>query len=376
MAEVKLQNVWKIYGHEVEAVKDLDLEINDGEFASLLGPSGCGKSSTLRMIAGLEEVTKGNLFIGSNRVNDFEPSERDVSMVFENYALLPHMNVFENIAFPLVLRGLGKNEIKARVKEISKILDLDEILKIPLHNCGGGEKQRIGIARAFIRKSSVLLMDEPISHLDYDLRARTRAELARLQRLQKITTVYVTHDQSEALAMSDRIAVINFGELQQYGTPDELYNHPGNTFVAQFIGEPSMNMIPCRLSRDGGTVRIHTESYGFDITLTGSKASRIDPDFISGEVLFGFRPSDFALVSSSDLNKGDNQSVVKAGVINYEPGCEHSYIDIRICEYNALLQCPYNFSYSEGESIFLDVTRNQFHLFDQESGISLLTEKN
>jgi multiple sugar transport system ATP-binding protein len=360
----------------VEAVKDMNLQIKNGEFVSLLGPSGCGKSSTLRMIAGLEEITRGELEIGGRRVNDVEPGDRDVAMVFENYALFPHMTSYDNIAFPLSLRGVDRGEIRKKVEEISDLLDLDGLLGTLAVNLGGGEKQRVGIARALIRKSSVLLMDEPISHLDADLRARTRGELARLQRLLGITTVYVTHDQLEALAMSDRIAVMNFGVVQQFGTPDELYNHPANVFVAGFIGEPPMNLIPCTLERlEGGKVRLYTACMGFDITLSGELADRVDPAFEGEEVLFGIRPIDFEIKPKGykpGAGGKDEATTVMGGVLNYEGGCEHAYIEVRVCEYDVLVECSPTITFAEGEPIHLNVTASRCHLFDRKTEASIL----
>jgi len=369
VAEIAFRGVWKIYGKTVEAVKDMNLQIKDGEFVSLLGPSGCGKSSTLRMVAGLEEISRGDLSIGGRRINDVEPGDRDVAMVFENYALFPHMSSYDNIAFPLTLRGTDKREIRRKVEEISKLLDLDGLLKTLAVNLGGGEKQRVGIARALIRKSSVLLMDEPISHLDADLRARTRGELARLQRLLGITTVYVTHDQLEALAMSDRIAVMNLGVVQQYGAPDELYNHPANTFVARFIGEPPMNFIPCTLERSGsGRVRLFTGGRGFDIELGGEPAARIDPEFKGGEVIFGIRPIDFEIAGGA----GAARTAVKGGVLNYEAGCEHSFMEVKVCEYTVLVECSPTVRFNEGDTVGLEVAAKRFHLFDRRSEASIM----
>ncbi len=369
MAEITFRGVWKIYGRTVEAVKDMNLQIKDGEFVSLLGPSGCGKSSTLRMIAGLEEISRGELSIGGRRINDVEPGDRDVAMVFENYALFPHMSSYDNIAFPLTLRGVDKREIRAKVEEISKLLDLGGLLKTLAVNLGGGEKQRVGIARALIRKSSVLLMDEPISHLDADLRARTRGELARLQRLLGITTVYVTHDQLEALAMSDRIAVMNFGVVQQYGPPDELYNHPANTFVARFIGEPPMNFIPCTLERNGGgKLHLFTSARGLDIQLAGAEAASVDPSFPGGEVLFGIRPIDFQVANGGPAVKAP----VRAGVLSYEAGCEHSYMEVKICEHTVLVECSPTLRFVEGDPLTLDVAAGRFHLFDRKTEKSIM----
>jgi ABC-type sugar transport system ATPase subunit len=288
-------------------------------------------------------------------------------MVFENYALFPHMSSYDNIAFPLTLRGVDRQEIRKKVQEISKLLDLDGLLGTLAVSLGGGEKQRVGIARALIRKSSVLLMDEPISHLDADLRARTRGELARLQRVLGITTVYVTHDQLEALAMSDRIAVMNLGVVQQYGTPDELYNHPANMFVARFIGEPPMNFIPCTLERSGpGRARLFTSGRGFDIELDGEQAARIDPEFRGGEVVFGIRPIDFEVAAAA------GKTAVNGGVLNYEAGCEHSFMEVKLCEYPVLVECSPTVRFSEGDTVALEVAGKRFHLFDRRSERSIM----
>lgn len=368
MAEVRFEEVWKIYGEKVEAVKGLNLDIKDGEFVSLLGPSGCGKSSTLRMIAGLEEISRGELYIDNRLVNNVEPAERDVAMVFENYALLPHMTVYDNVAFPLRLSKEDEKVIDKKVREISKILDLDSILHEHAASLGGGERQRVGIGRALIRKGSVLLMDEPISHLDADLRTRTRGELARLQKLVGITTVYVTHDQIEALAMADRIAVMRLGELQQVGTADNLYYYPANLFVADFVGEPPMNFIPCKLQRKGKTIRVFAE--GFDITLGESDARKVISGFKGGGVWFGVRPKDVL------IKKRGNENAVKGTVINFEPGCEHSLIEANIGEYRILVQCSPDVVLKEGDVFYLDIVTKKFHLFDYESEISIIKRNN
>ena len=374
MSGVVLNEVWKIYGKTVEAVKGLSLDIRDGEFVAILGPSGCGKSSTLRMIAGLEEITRGTLAIGGTVVNDVEPGDRNISMVFENYALLPHMTAYENVAFPLSLHGVDEAEIDKKVREISKLLDMDYMLNELADSLGGGERQRVGIARALIRKSNVLLMDEPISHLDAALRAKTRTELVRLQKVLGITTVYVTHDQLEALAMADRIAVLNYGELQQFGTADDLYYAPENKFVADFVGEPPMNFIPCKLQRKGKDVRLFTEQKGFDLTLKGEDADRVDPGFEGGDIWFGVRPKDITVVSSSeDAYTGKN--LAKCQILNFEPGCEHSIIEGKICEYRNLIQCDPGASYKSDDTLYLDVTGKRFHLFDFQTEKSILAKK-
>jgi multiple sugar transport system ATP-binding protein len=366
VADVTFKGVWKIYLGNIEAVKELDLDIRDGEFVSLLGPSGCGKSSTLRMVAGLEEITRGELYIGERLVNRVEPGERDVSMVFENYALLPHMSAYDNIAFPLRLQNIDGKEIDKKVREISKLLDLDGILGELAASLGGGERQRVGIGRALIRKSSVLLMDEPISHLDADLRARTRGELARLQKVLGITTVYVTHDQIEALAMADRIAVMRLGELQQYGTADELYNRPANLFVADFVGEPPMNFIPAVLERKGKGVRVFTE--GFDLKLDARGARAVSGGFKGGRVWFGVRPKDVILKKKKEAN------TAKARVVNFEPGCESSLIEAKIGEYRVLIQCATDVIMKEGDEFHVDLLERRFHLFDYESEKSVIRE--
>ncbi|MBC7189910.1 ATP-binding cassette domain-containing protein, partial [Candidatus Aerophobetes bacterium] len=244
MAEVILKGVYKRYGR-VEAVKNLNLHIKDKEFFCLLGPSGCGKSSTLRMIAGLEEISEGIIKIGNRIINNLEPKDRDVAMVFENYALYPHMTVYENLSYPLKGRGMTSSEIDKRVRYIAGLLQIAELLDRKPRQLSGGQKQRVALGRAIVRNPQVFLMDEPISHLDAKLRTLMRAELKRLQRELNTTTIYATPDQREAIAMADTIAIINKGEIQQIGTPLEIFNFPANEFVAGFTGEPPMNLFDC-----------------------------------------------------------------------------------------------------------------------------------
>ena len=252
MARVLLQNVWKRYG-KVEAVKEVTFEVRDHEFFCLLGPSGCGKSSTLRMIAGLEEISEGEIYIGDRVVNRVEPKDRDVAMVFESYALYPHKTVYDNMAFPLRIRKgqYTEAQIKERVTHAAKILEINELVNRYPRQLSGGQKQRVAIGRAIVREPQVFLMDEPISHLDAKLRTQMRGELKHLQKVLKSTMVYVTHDQLEAMSMADRIAIMYRGVLQQVGTPDEVFNHPVNNIVAGFIGDPPMNFIDCRLKVEG-----------------------------------------------------------------------------------------------------------------------------
>ena len=255
MARVALDGVWKIYeqrGRKVEAVRDLILDCADGEFLAIVGPSGCGKSSTMRMIAGLEAISRGTITIGERVVNHIKPADRNIAMVFENYALYPHLTVRDNIVLSLEVRGVSKSDIERLLRRAVATLDIGDILKRKPRQLSGGQKQRVAIARAIVRNPTVLIMDEPISHIDARLRSKVRAELKHLLRELNATTIYVTHNQAEALSMADRIAVMSEGELQQVGTAEEIYEHPANLFVADFVGEPPMNLIPCAPVRDNG----------------------------------------------------------------------------------------------------------------------------
>jgi multiple sugar transport system ATP-binding protein len=242
MARVIFDHVWKRFGETV-AVRDLSLDLPDGEFVVLVGPSGSGKSTAMRMVAGLDEISDGVVVIGDRVVNDLTPKERDIAMVFQSYALYPHMDVYDNLAYALKLRGFKKDDIDRRVHEAARILDIEPFLKRKPKELSGGQRQRVALGRAIVREPQVFLMDEPLSNLDAKLRVQTRAEIIKLHRRIGTTTIYVTHDQVEAMTMGDRIAVLNFGELQQFDTPKNLYNHPANIFVAGFIGSPSMNFL-------------------------------------------------------------------------------------------------------------------------------------
>jgi multiple sugar transport system ATP-binding protein len=254
MANIQMKDVTKRYPDGFEAVKHMDLEIRDGEFVILVGPSGCGKSTALRMIAGLEDITDGELYIGDEVVNDRTPKDRDIAMVFQNYALYPHMTVRDNMGFALKLAGVDKGEIAKRVDEAARILDLEQHLDRKPANLSGGQRQRVAMGRAIVRDPSAFLMDEPLSNLDAKLRVQMRAEVSRLQDRLGTTTVYVTHDQTEAMTLGDRVAVMRAGVLQQVGPPQELYENPVNLFVAGFIGSPAMNFMPAQV--EGGTVKL------------------------------------------------------------------------------------------------------------------------
>ncbi|MGY6499590.1 MAG: ABC transporter ATP-binding protein [Acidimicrobiales bacterium] len=251
MAEVVLQNIEKVYPNGFHAVHDLSLEIADGEFLVLVGPSGCGKSTALRMVAGLEEISGGELRIGNNLVNHVPPKDRDIAMVFQNYALYPHMTVFDNIGFALKLKKTPKDEIERRVREAAKILELEDNLDRKPGQLSGGQRQRVAMGRAIVRQPAAFLMDEPLSNLDAKLRVQMRAEIARIQRNLGVTTLYVTHDQVEAMTMGDRVAVLKAGILQQVDSPQRLYDHPDNLFVAAFIGSPSMNLFESSIEEGG-----------------------------------------------------------------------------------------------------------------------------
>jgi multiple sugar transport system ATP-binding protein len=296
MAEVVLQQVVKRFG-DVEAVRAIDLDIPDNEFVVLVGPSGCGKSTTLRMIAGLEEVTSGDIRIGGDVVNDLPPKDRDIAMVFQNYALYPHMTSFENMAFGLKLRKFPKAEIRQRVEHAAQILDITELLDRRPKALSGGQRQRVAMGRAIVRNPKVFLFDEPLSNLDAKLRVQMRTEIKRVHQKVKTTTVYVTHDQVEAMTLADRVVVMNNGRIEQIGTPQELYHHPTTRFVAGFIGSPAMNFVPCALERNAGGLNVRL-SQTIVLPVPPAKAQRYANTHAS-ELLFGLRPEHITETRSS-----------------------------------------------------------------------------
>jgi multiple sugar transport system ATP-binding protein len=289
VAQIDLEHITKRYGDGYEAVKDLNLDVADGEFMILVGPSGCGKSTALRMVAGLEDITGGELKIGGQVVNDRAPKDRDIAMVFQNYALYPHMTVRDNMGFALKLAKVPESEINQKVSEAARILDLEQHLDRKPANLSGGQRQRVAMGRAIVRNPSAFLMDEPLSNLDAKLRVQMRTEISRIQQRFETTTIYVTHDQTEALTLGDRIAVMRAGVLQQVGPPGELYGHPKNLFVAGFIGSPSMNFLPGEI--DGDTVK----SPIGDLPLTDELRGRLSSGPGGGRkgVIVGMRPEDF-----------------------------------------------------------------------------------
>jgi len=365
MSEVILNKARKVYEGNVVAVKGLDLEVKDGEFVSLLGPSGCGKSTTLRMIAGLEEITGGEIKIGNKVINNVKTEDRHISMVFEYYALLPHLNVYDNIAFPLKIRKVKKDEIDKKVKEFAELFGLEEILYNTSSSLSGGQKQQVGVARALMKDSEVLLMDEPISHLDMKLRIQARTELARLQRLIGITTIYVTHDQSESLALADRIAVMNVGELRQYGTPEEIYNYPADTYVAEFIGEYPMNFFDSKLLEENGKLKLAIGPKKLD--LLDSIRERLK-DGTGKDVLLGVRPDDIAI----HLEDGPERL---PGIVQYfEIGPEYTILYLEFEDNKFIVRTEKDISgYKENQKIYLEVFSKNFNLFAKNSGKSVLS---
>ena len=288
MADVTLRKVIKRYD-DVEAVRGIDLDIADHEFIVLVGPSGCGKSTTLRMIAGLEDISDGDIMIGGDVVNDVPPKDRDIAMVFQNYALYPHMTVAENMSFGLRLKHYPKAEIKARVTEAARLLDITDLIDRKPKQLSGGQRQRVAMGRAIVRNPKVFLFDEPLSNLDAKLRVQMRIEIKKVHQKVRTTTVYVTHDQVEAMTLADRVVVMNKGRIEQIGTPNELYHKPETRFVAGFIGSPAMNFIPCRLEDAGGTLQVRlTDRIAF--ALPQARAARYNPLPRTDRLLLGIRP--------------------------------------------------------------------------------------
>ncbi|WP_297507642.1 ABC transporter ATP-binding protein [Thermococcus sp.] len=368
MAEVRLINVWKKFG-DFTAVKDMNLHIKDGEFMILLGPSGCGKTTTLRMIAGLEEPTKGQIYIGDRLVADPErdvfvpPKDRDVAMVFQSYALYPHMTVYDNIAFPLKLRKIPKDEIDKRVREVAEMLGLTELLHRKPRELSGGQRQRVALGRAIVRRPQVFLMDEPLSNLDAKLRVKMRAELKRLQRQLGVTTIYVTHDQVEAMTMGDRIAVINAGQLQQVGSPDEVYDKPANTFVAGFIGSPPMNFLEGTLTEDGfvdfGEFRLKLLPDQFEVLR--------ERNLVGKTITFGIRPEDIHDALFAQV-KVPGENMVTADVDIIENLGSEKIVHLRVGVLRFLAVFRSESRVQEGQKIDVVFDMRKAHVFEKGSG--------
>lgn len=356
MAGLKLKNIDKIYDKATEIIKNLNLNIQDGEFLVLVGPSGCGKSTILRMIAGLEEISGGELFIGETKVNNVHPKDRDIAMVFQNYALYPHMSVYDNMAFGLKMRKFKKEIIDQRVNEAAKILDLEELLDRKPKQLSGGQRQRVALGRAIVREPKVFLMDEPLSNLDAKLRVQTRFEVKKLHKKLNTTFIYVTHDQVEAMTMGDRIVILEKGVIQQVGTPDEVYHYPENVFVAGFIGSPAMNFISAQVTEDN---RLNVKN----IYLEPDEKLReiINKNNLKGKkVILGIRPENFSI-------NPDSVNIIKAKPELIETlGSEklvHFTIDNR--KITAKITSEVDIS-TENETCFV-VDISKINLFDKET---------
>lgn len=377
MASVTLRDLTKEF-KEVIAVNKLNLEIRDKEFLVLVGPSGCGKTTALRMVAGLEETTSGEILIGDRVVNDVSPKDRDIAMVFQNYALYPHMSVYDNMSFGLRLkrvptgrpwplntkRAFTKQEIDRRVTDAARLLGLENLLQRKPKQLSGGQRQRVALGRAIVREPKVFLMDEPLSNLDAKLRVQTRAELIKLHRRLGITTIYVTHDQVEAMTMGDRIAVMNQGIMQQCDTPLNLYNHPANMFVAGFIGSPAMNFVPCSIKNQDGAVWVDAGS--FKVQLPPAQAEKAQAG-IGRECVFGIRPEDIYDASLEGLTKPTPGNTIKVGVDVVEPlgNDVEMYLAAGDTQLIAMIDSKTQARSGDTISVVLDLDKS--HLFDKST---------
>ena len=373
MAEVRLEGLEKRYDNDTEAVKGITFTALDGEFVVLVGPSGCGKSTTLRMVAGLEEITGGNLMIDGKRMNDREPKDRDVAMVFQNYALYPHMTVYENMAFPLKMRKVPKEEIRPQVEAAAKLLSIDHYLKKKPKELSGGERQRVAVGRAIVRKPKVFLFDEPLSNLDAALRTQMRAELKRIQRRLGATMLYVTHDQVEAMTMGDKIAVLNKGRLEQFGTPGEIYERPATSFVARFLGSPSMNIIPGGIVAEGGQSYFVSQDEGREFKV------RIDSNIAPRNALLGIRPESVTVSAVSNTANAGGTDYVTGKLVLIEPigSVTHYYME-RAGAVGGTLVASVGHGNAQsvpefklGDEAAFHFPSSALHLFDRESGLRI-----
>lgn len=363
MASVTLKNVFKTYiskKEEVKAVRDLSLEVRDGEFMCLLGPSGCGKTSSMRMIVGLEDVTSGDVLIGARRVNDLSPQDRNVAMSFETYALYTHLSVRENILFPLRAKGVPEIERQKRLDRVVGMLEIEDLLDRGPSQLSGGQQQRVSLARALIREPEVFLLDEPLSHLDVTLRTYTRAQIKHLHDELKTTFIYVTHDQLEAISLADRIAVMNFAELQQVGTREELLDYPINRFVADFIGEPAINFFECTLISEDGSASLKSNNGSLELPIPEKWRQRI-LDLGKKEFTLGIRPHDVQTEAGAD-------TVSLSGTVDvFEFLGEENHVTTKIDgDILTVVVSPFQF-YTVGEAVTFHVPNNRVHIFESDS---------
>jgi len=370
MAKVTLNHVYKRYSNNVVAVNDFHLEIQDREFLVLVGPSGCGKSTTLRMIAGLEEISEGDLYIGDRRVNDVAPKDRDIAMVFQSYALYPHMNVYENMAFGLKLRKFSKAEIDKRIQEAARILDIAHLLDRKPKALSGGQRQRVALGRAIVREPQVFLMDEPLSNLDAKLRVQMRTEISKLHQRLNTTVIYVTHDQTEAMTMGDRIVVMKDGVIQQVATPTDIYNHPVNQFVASFIGSPSMNFIKGRVLEQGD--QLYFEASGVTIQFPQDKAQVLrEKGYVGKPVTFGIRPEDI-YSDNQFIELNPYKSTFEAHVDVVENmGSELFVYFNNIGETQMVARVDAREGLKPQMSVTLGMDLNKCHVFDSETELAV-----
>jgi multiple sugar transport system ATP-binding protein len=377
MATIRFDRVWKRYGR-VEAVRDLNLTCDDGEMLALLGPSGCGKTSTLKMVAGIEEVSEGEILFDDRPVSRLAPAERNIAMVFEDYALYPHLSVFENIAFPLRIRRLPGAELERRVAAAVALLGLEGLRDESVRRLSGGAQQRVSIGRALVRDPELILFDEPLSHLDGDQKIQLRAEIKRLQQTAGLTAVLVTHDQTEAIAMSDRVAVMSQGVLQQCDAPQQLYDHPRNLFVADFIGEPPMNLIPVTLHEAAGTA--FAEGGGWRIALDVDAACRLRRVARSDRIILGFRPEHVEPIDMSGSDqlpnslagrvawtemRGDSHVVALAPIQPRANGSADGG------EQQVTIEVPGTSPPDVGEPVLVRVRHDLLNPFDAETGMNV-----
>ena len=363
MAGLSLKNICKVYPNGYEAVKDFNLEIADQEFIIFVGPSGCGKSTTLRMIAGLEDISSGELRIGDRLINDVEPKDRDIAMVFQSYALYPHMTVYENMAFGLKLRKVPKDEIDKMVKEAAKILDLTPLLDRKPKALSGGQRQRVAMGRAIVRNPKVFLMDEPLSNLDAKLRVQMRVEIAKLHQRLGTTIIYVTHDQTEAMTLGTRIVVMKDGVVQQVDTPQNLYDKPQNLFVAGFMGSPQMNFLDGVVSINGENVTINCA--GVDIPLPPAKAKKLIEGGYDGKtVTFGIRPED---VYDSEMFIETAKASFEATVKVYELLGAEVYLYFELDEFPITARVDPRTTARPGDTIKVAFDVEKIHVFDKET---------
>ena len=367
MAKVVLEHIYKIFPGGVVAVNDANLEIEDKEFVVLVGPSGCGKSTTLRMVAGLEEISKGNVYIDGRKVNDVPPKNRDIAMVFQNYALYPHMTVYKNMAFGLKLRRYPKAEIDSRVREAAEILGIQPLLERKPKALSGGQRQRVAVGRAIVRKPKAFLFDEPLSNLDAKMRVQMRTEISKLHTRLSSTMIYVTHDQVEAMTMGDRIVVMKDGFIQQVATPLELYDHPVNLFVAGFIGSPPMNFFEGTLEQKSGS--IYFNEGHFSIRVEEAHAARLT-NRVGQAVVFGVRPED--VQDTLYVTNPNPEHQVKARVEVVEPMGAEVYIYLNTGKHTFIARMDVHDNADVNQQLTLVLNMKKTHFFDPKSGETIV----